>query len=639
MFCVHDEPTQARKRRQTFYHRVLRLSLASPDLVFKDLAESWLDVSEANGVTIWLYNAFHGEFQLNAVAGEIKGIEGLFPPVLRSSNMGEFAAKTRLPVLTGDVRVWRGTDGASEFRAALGTEFGDTLGFPCECCIPLLLPDENGELEGVSTCMGVVSLHYRRFTESMPAVLCGISPKQQTSSESRTSTWDEDSLILMGRLTASTLTNLRREEQLETANALAKLAERHITRYTEDPKQVRVDYLEAVIALLQERLKVSSVSIFCRVPLEDRIVCVVSTGLKRLEDNRILRRTELMEAWYTKELDSGSRTWKVFESGELVFLRTEGLHGKYLDLTRDGHPVHGLMLIFPIKHTQADKNTPPAVDDIPSTLGIIRCGHEVQKSQGCDLLTFDIVELETLAFIVDQISPVLHTLESRIQREEIVQVVKHDLLAPLAAIRDAVDHIYQDRLHDSKGDTYYLENLRELALRLGGMADLLSRNPSDRRKHSPQKTNLNSQIVAPMKRMLTPFAWETGRNDLRFDGVDQIPALNVDQSLIERALYNLIVNAVKYGERGTTIQIQGRFVEGGYALDVVNEGEGVDARFIPRLFSPYFRAPKARATRQGEGLGLAVVRGIMKSHGGDAVLVRAAGPTIFRLFFPAKLRA
>lgn len=636
---MSQEDAIGRQVRQQFYLRLLALPLTDPATVFRELAAAWLEAADARSVTLWLYNTFRGQFQLNAVAGEVGRIDGLIKPVLRPLNMGEFVAKTGLPVLTANIGKWQGTCEGQEYRAALAREFTEDFGCPGECCIPLLLPDPSGAPDKIGPYMGIVSLHYAGFADGVPPLLRGLTPGDATQAENRPAVWIEESLVLMGRLTASVLTNLRREEQLKTARRLAQLAETHLTRYTDDPKSVRRDYLDAVIELLKERLQVSSVSIFCRVPQEDRIVCVASTGLKRLADGRTLLKSELMDAGYTQEGDGDRRTWRAFESGAEEFLETEGRQGKFVELTSRGEPVRGMMLIYPIKQTPVAAASPPPEAGDSRVLGVIRCGHEVKQRHGCDLLTFDIVELETLRFIVDQISPVLHTLESRIQREEMIQVVKHDLLAPLQAIRDAVDHVHEAVAHGRRADEYYIENLRESALRLGGLTELLARDPSGRRKPYPNKTNLESQIVAPMKRMLTPFASETSQMDLRFEGVNQIPPLNIDRSLIERALYNLIVNAVKYGQRGSTVRIEGRILPGGFGLDVENEGRGVEPQYVDRLFTPYFRSPLARSTRQGEGLGLAVVKGIMKSHGGDVLLARAADPTVFRLFFPDKLRA
>ncbi len=553
--------------------------------------------------------------------------------------MGDFVKATGQPIVTNDLNEWRGFHKDVEYRAALGVQCTEVLKCPGECCIPMLGPDPSALAGDLEHCNGIVSLHYQDFA-TMPPILEGLIPTLVSEGDGRVLSEVEESLILMGSLTTGILTDLRRAQQLKTARALAVLAETHLTRYTVDPKQVRREYLEAVIQLIKGQLRVTSVSFFCRMPEEDRIVCVASSGLRRAEDGAILTGANLIDASYSGDKDQQRRTWQVFDSGELAFLETAGDSGKYQELNGAGKTIKGMMLVYPIRQT---KPAPTDLNDSPSnrqvvgpTLGVVRIGHEATHG---DLLTFDIVELKTLEFIVDQISPVLHTLESRIQREEVIQIVKHDFLAPLAAIRDAVDHIVDAESRGRRADEYYLDNLRETALRLGGLAELLSRDPEARRPLFPKKTNIEAQIVAPMKRMLTPYADQTSRMSIHFTGIDQIPPLNIDRSLIERALYNLIVNAVKYGARETTIHITGHVLPTGYAIDVENEGPGVEEKYKDRLFTPYFRSPTAKATRQGEGLGLSVVRGIMRSHRGDVTLEKLANRTIFRLFFPAHLKA
>lgn len=635
---VQGQSDRARVLRQKFYHDLLNVPLEAPDLVLQEIADAWRAASSAQSALVWLYNSFRGEYQLNAVSSDRPAAFAAPKPPSRQS-LCAYAAAVRQPVLLEDVESWKGELGGVEYRAETCDLLIRRLECRSACCIPLLQPengqppDANGAPGSPPPCFGIVSLHYPSVKAARPEILDGVRGTERWRADQTGADAVDHSLILMGRLTASIITNLRLAEQHRTSVRLARLAERHLTRYSEDPKQIRKDYLNDVILLVRDQLKVAAVSIFCRVPLEDRIICIASTGLKRRSDGRILLKNELADAEY--KIGEG-RTGAAFQTGKHQFIEITDSGGRFVEVTEEkGEPISGLLLIHPILQNPGD----PDGHQPGPPLGVIRCAHHTIPAEGGNLLKFDIVELKTLAFIIEQISPVLHTLESRIQREDLISIVKHDLLAPLSAIRDAVDQICDAEDRGRRADDYYLDNLRETALRLAGLTELLARDPVGRRQIYPEKTRLEGDIVAPMKRMLTPFASETSRMDIAFSGLDSLPALNIDRTLIERALYNLIVNAIKYGHRESTIRIRGQIVPGGIAVDVSNRGEGVEPASRDKIFLPYYRSPRARGTRMGEGLGLSVVKGIMKSHGGDVILEDPGDPTVFRLFFPDKLRA
>lgn len=272
--------------------------------------------------------------------------------------------------------------------------------------------------------------------------------------------------------------------------------------------------------------------------------------------------------------------------------------------------------------------------------GVLRCGHRPSAQFTDELKTFDTVELEVIRYVINQVTPVLRTLESRIAREDAISIVKHDMAAPIVTIRDVVDELeYQFRGQMTTDIKYSLANLQETALALRGLIDRLAREHEEKLVVRPRKTNIESDIVARLKRMLTPFARETSDMHIVFSGLDDLPSLNIDRDLIERALYNLLINAIKYGDRGTAIRIVGLTLDdgSGYALDVENVGQGVDDEDVPNLFRMYYRSRRAIATRAGSGMGLAIVRQIMRSHSGNALLVHSKNPTVFRLLFPRQL--
>ena len=104
--------------------------------------------------------------------------------------------------------------------------------------------------------------------------------------------------------------------------------------------------------------------------------------------------------------------------------------------------------------------------------------------------------------------------------------------------------------------------------------------------------------------------------------VHSIPAgplvAKVDARRIEQVLRNLLDNAVKYSPGGGAITIQGRKAGGQIFLQVRDEGIGIPADELERIFERFYRVDNSVTQRVGgTGLGLAVCRGIVEMHGGQ----------------------
>jgi signal transduction histidine kinase len=92
---------------------------------------------------------------------------------------------------------------------------------------------------------------------------------------------------------------------------------------------------------------------------------------------------------------------------------------------------------------------------------------------------------------------------------------------------------------------------------------------------------------------------------------------------VERALQNLVDNAVKYGGRAHI-----RLSNGGGQVEirVDDEGPGLPPELLDKAFDPFFRAEQSRNRETGgTGLGLSIARNLMRAHGGDITLENRAG--------------
>jgi signal transduction histidine kinase len=109
--------------------------------------------------------------------------------------------------------------------------------------------------------------------------------------------------------------------------------------------------------------------------------------------------------------------------------------------------------------------------------------------------------------------------------------------------------------------------------------------------------------------------------------VDLPGTLYADEERLVCALDALIENAAKATGPGATVLVRGRACEGSAMVEVVDEGTGIPAEMLPRVFDRFVRQPHPES---GTGLGLPIVKAIVEAHGGDVTVdsVPGAGTTV-----------
>ena len=94
--------------------------------------------------------------------------------------------------------------------------------------------------------------------------------------------------------------------------------------------------------------------------------------------------------------------------------------------------------------------------------------------------------------------------------------------------------------------------------------------------------------------------------------------LNIDTSKMDLVIQNLLDNAVKYSYRGGEVKISGAVLPQFIEITVADSGVGIPKHQMHRVFTKFFRGDNVvRLQTEGSGLGLFIVRNIVKNHGGD----------------------
>lgn len=120
-------------------------------------------------------------------------------------------------------------------------------------------------------------------------------------------------------------------------------------------------------------------------------------------------------------------------------------------------------------------------------------------------------------------------------------------------------------------------------------------------------------------------------------GVDAPRRLWADETLLIRAVSNLVSNALRHAPRGSAIELKAEAdVGAACVVEISNEGAPIAPEHQARIFERFFRVDASReGSASGSGLGLAIVRSIMELHRGRAIVLSAPGErTRFRLWFP-----
>jgi signal transduction histidine kinase len=115
-----------------------------------------------------------------------------------------------------------------------------------------------------------------------------------------------------------------------------------------------------------------------------------------------------------------------------------------------------------------------------------------------------------------------------------------------------------------------------------------------------------------------------------------LPSIRADREALNRAIWNLLDNAVKYSPDCKTVEIQASYTGDRVAIHVRDHGLGIARNEQQRIFEKFFRASSAKATGvRGTGLGLAMVRHIVSAHGGRLHVESQSGAgSTFTIFLP-----
>jgi two-component system phosphate regulon sensor histidine kinase PhoR len=221
-------------------------------------------------------------------------------------------------------------------------------------------------------------------------------------------------------------------------------------------------------------------------------------------------------------------------------------------------------------------------------------------------------------------------------KSDFVSNVSHELRTPLALIRLYAETLEMDRVKSDEKRQEYYRIINQESKRLTRLINNIlnfSRIDSGQKEYKFSAVDIN-QVTKSVLEMYSYHIEQEGFV-LNTELDKQIPLVLADPESVSEALINLIDNAVKYSQDEKEIAVRTGLSDGSVFLEVQDKGIGIDQKHQEVIFDKFYRISSALVhDTKGSGLGLSLIKHIMKSHGGNIRVQSEVGKgSTFRLLF------
>ncbi|MDA1353664.1 MAG: ATP-binding protein [bacterium] len=205
-------------------------------------------------------------------------------------------------------------------------------------------------------------------------------------------------------------------------------------------------------------------------------------------------------------------------------------------------------------------------------------------------------------------------------RKEFVANVSHELKTPITLIKGFVETLEEGGVDDEEDRQKFLGIIRNHSDRLSAIIEdllSLSRIEQDEGYGMELEDTNPAEIIERVIGHCEPTA-EDKSITIHSVFPDNLKSIPLNGALMEQAIMNLVVNAIRYSSKKTEVTISIQQTESNTKILIKDQGRGIDEKHIPYLFQRFYRVDKARSRQMGgTGLGLAIVKHILQAHKGD----------------------
>jgi two-component system phosphate regulon sensor histidine kinase PhoR len=223
-------------------------------------------------------------------------------------------------------------------------------------------------------------------------------------------------------------------------------------------------------------------------------------------------------------------------------------------------------------------------------------------------------------------------------RREFVANVSHELKTPITAIQGFVETLLDGAVGDPKDARRFLKIMQKQVDRLNAIIeDLLSLSRIEKQAEKGEIVLKRGRVRDVMEAAIQICEVKSESKKI---GINLIcPAdlyLKINALLLEQAVTNLIDNAIKYSDEGSTIQLEVIRGDMEVIIHVRDRGCGIEKEHLTRIFERFYSVNKGKNGKlNGTGLGLAIVKHVAQAHGGYASAESTPGEgSIFSIHLP-----
>lgn len=214
---------------------------------------------------------------------------------------------------------------------------------------------------------------------------------------------------------------------------------------------------------------------------------------------------------------------------------------------------------------------------------------------------------------------------------EFIADATHEFRTPLAIIKGNVDLALRSKKNDYKSAIKTLKAIDIEVKHLSSLLSDLTMFTSDNNKYHRRSTDYRQQkvivlqkidIISVIKSAVERCKTLAGKKNITIKILSTFPNVKLmgDKSYLEKLFVNIINNAITYGKENGKITILGEKSANAIKVKISDNGIGINAEDLPRIFDRFYRAENGRVGNSvGTGLGLAISKWIVEAHGGSIV--------------------
>jgi two-component system phosphate regulon sensor histidine kinase PhoR len=222
-------------------------------------------------------------------------------------------------------------------------------------------------------------------------------------------------------------------------------------------------------------------------------------------------------------------------------------------------------------------------------------------------------------------------------RKDCVANISHELRTPLAAIQGYAETLLEGALEDTENSRRFLEIIVAHTTRINNLAsDLLTLSEIEAERILVPSEKISA--VELVEDALQRVAARASEREIRasLSAADEVYVVG-QRGRLERAISNLLLNAIDFNRPGGEVRIDVRRVDATARISIADDGIGIAPQDLRRIFERFYRVDRARSHQTGgAGLGLSIVKNTVERAGGSIIVDSQLGRgSVFTLVFPA----